>query len=297
MLSFDELWELLITQDESAQIEVKRGSKIDKSCWESISAFANEPGLGGGYLILGIKASEDSDSNEYEIEGVQDSDQIQRDLACQCKEVFNIPIRPHIEPFTRERKIVIVAFIPEVQPSEKPVFITKRGLPKGAFRRIASADQKCTERDIELFYQERNAQTYDTTLLQDATLDDFDSDAIAAYRRERQEVNPNASELTYSDHDLLFSLGATARHPNQKGEYCPTIAGIILFGNAIALRRYFPMHRIDYLIIEGTEWVADPDKRYQGLEMREPLLLAIPKLITLVLNDLPKAFNLAENGI
>lgn len=187
--------------------------------------------------------------------------------------------------------------IPEVQPSEKPVYITKRGLPQGAFTRIASTDQKCTDRDIELFYQERNAQTYDTTIFPDATLDDLDPEAIATYRRERQALNSNASELNFDDQQLLYALNAIARHPTQKGEYCPTIAGLILFGKAIALRRYFPMHRIDYILVEGKEWVSDPDKRYQSLEIREPLLLAIPKLTTLILNDLPKAFNLAENGI
>ncbi|WNN88088.1 restriction endonuclease subunit S [Gloeocapsopsis dulcis] len=134
-------------------------------------------------------------------------------------------------------------------------------------------------------------------ILLDTTLDDLDPEAIVAYRRERLALNPNASELNYNDQDLLYCFNAIARHPNQKGEYCPTIAGLILFGKAIALRRYFPMHRIDYILVEGKEWVSDPDKRYQSIEIREPLLLAIPKLTTLVLNDLPKAFNLAENGI
>jgi ATP-dependent DNA helicase RecG len=59
----------------------------------------------------------------------------------------------------------------------------------------------------------------------------------------------------------------------------------------------FRCTRIDYILVEGKEWVSDPDKRYQSTEIREPLLLAIPKLITLVLNDLPKAFGLAENEI
>lgn len=173
MLTFDELWELLITEDESVGIEAKKGSEVGKSCWETISAFSNGPSLGGGYLLLGIKSPEESDTKSYEIEGIADPDKMQRDLATQCREVFSITIRPQIETVTKGRKTVIVAFIPEVQPSEKPVYIINRGLPKGAFRRIASTDQKCTERDIELFYQERNAQTYDTTILLDATLDVF----------------------------------------------------------------------------------------------------------------------------
>jgi ATP-dependent DNA helicase RecG len=141
------------------------------------------------------------------------------------------------------------------------------------------------------FYKERSAQTYDTTTIPDATFNDIDLEAIAAYRRERQAVNPNASELNYDDQRLLFALNAITKNPNQKEEYCLTFAGLILFGNAISLRRYFPMHRIDYILVEGKEWVSDPDKRYQSIEIREPLLLAIPKLITLVLNDLPKAYS------
>jgi len=297
MLTFDELWEILITEDEGVEIEAKKGSEVSKSCRETISAFSNEPSLGGGYLILGIKSPNESETKNYEIEGIADPDKIQLDLATQCSSVFNITIRPQIETATKDGKIVIVAFIPEVQPSEKPVYIINRGLPKGAFRRTASSDQKCTERDMELFYKERNAQTYDTTTIPDATLDDIDPEAIAAYRRERQAINPNASELNYDNQKLLFSLNAIAKNPNQKGEYCLTFAGLILFGNAVALRRYFPMHRIDYILVEGKEWVSDPDKRYQSTEIREPLLLAIPKLITLVLNDLPKAFGLAENEI
>jgi ATP-dependent DNA helicase RecG len=72
------------------------------------------------------------------------------------------------------------------------------------------------------------------------------------------------TELNYDDQRLLFALNAIARHPTQKEEYCLTFAGLILFGNAIALRRYFPMHRIDYILVEGKEWVSDPDKRYKG---------------------------------
>jgi len=297
MLTFDELWELLIAQDESVQIEVKRGSEFGKSCWETISAFANEPGLDGGYLILGIKALEGSDGDKYEIEGLDDPDKIQRDLASQCREVFNITIRPRVETVTKSGKTLVVAFIPEAQPSEKPVYITSRGISKGGFRRIASTDQRLTETDIELFYRERNSQSYDATPFPDATLDDLAPEAIAAYRRERKAFNPDASELNYDDRELLYSLNAIVKHPTQKGEYCLTFAGLILFGNAITLRRHCPMHRIDYILVEGKEWVADPDKRFQVVEVREPLLLAIPRLITLVLNDLPKAFSLDENGI
>lgn len=120
MLTFDELWELLTTQDESQQIEVKQGSEVSKSCWETISAFSNEPGLGGGYLILGIQDPTKSQTRQYEIVGVSDPDKIQRDLTSQCNTTFNIPLRPQINLETRDGKTIVIAYVPEASPISKP---------------------------------------------------------------------------------------------------------------------------------------------------------------------------------
>ena len=57
------------------------------------------------------------------------------------------------------------------------------------------------------------------------------------------------------------------------------------------------MSRIDYIIVEGREWVPDPNHRYQTVEIIEPLLLSIPRLVSLVLNDIPKAFSIGDNSI
>jgi ATP-dependent DNA helicase RecG len=298
MLTFDELWELLTTQDESNQIEVKQGSEVSKSCWETISAFSNEPGLGGGYLILGITDPSRSLSGQYEITGIENPDQIQRNLLNICNdETFNHRLRPNIILETIEGKTVVIAYIPEAPLNQKPIYITKDKLPKGAYRRIGSADVKCNEDDLQRFYEERQNQSYDTTAITDAILDDLDPQAIKAYRQLRANVKPTASELNYEDQDLLYCLNAITRHPNNPQAYCPTFAGLILFGKAIALRRYFPMHRIDYILIQGTEWISDPDERYLAIEILEPLLLAIPRLSTLVINDLPKTFHLEENSL
>jgi ATP-dependent DNA helicase RecG len=289
--SFEDLWERLTNQDESVLIEAKTcANQIGESVLETISAFANEPSRGGGYLILGTKKIDD----EYQITGVNDTDKIQCDLVSQCTESFNLPIRPQIDIISQDGKNLILVYIPESQPQEKPIYIKKRGLEKGAFRRIGSADSRCTDRDLEIFYQLRSHHSYDYSPVPEADLEDFDPAAIAEYRKRRADINPSAAELNFNDRDLLYALSATTKH---QGERCPTIAGLLLFGKSIALKRLFPMHRIDYILVEGKEWVPDPDRRYQSIEVLEPLLLAIPRLITLLLADIPKAFVMGENGI
>lgn len=268
--SFEDLWERLTNQDESVLIEAKTcANQIGESVLETISAFANEPSRGGGYIILGAKKIDD----EYQITGVNDTDKIQCDLVSQCTESFNLPIRPQIDIISQDGKNLLLVYIPESQPQEKPIYIKKRGLPKGAFHRIGSADSKCTDRDLEIFYQLRSHHSYDYSPVPEADLEDFDPAAIAEYRKRRADINPSAAELNFNDRDLLYALSATTKH---QGERCPTIAGLLLFGKSIALKRLFPMHRIDYILVEGKEWVPDPDRRYQSIEVLEPLLLAIP---------------------
>ncbi len=72
----------------------------------------------------------------------------------------------------------------------------------------------------------------DSSILPDARLDDFDPAAVAAYRRERVRINPQAEELDYSDEGLLESLGALRR---VDGRLQPTLAGIVLFRKPLLL--------------------------------------------------------------
>jgi ATP-dependent DNA helicase RecG len=88
-ISFNELWEKLLSNDESVLIEAKRSSEIGKSMMETVSAFANEPGRGGGYLILGVERSNDDISEDYKLTGVPNSDQMQSNFATQCREMFS----------------------------------------------------------------------------------------------------------------------------------------------------------------------------------------------------------------
>ena len=292
--TFDELWQKLCSADESVEIEAKRAEEVGKSVLATVSAFANEPDRGGGYLLLGATRDENALFPDYVIVGVSNPDKIQADLATQCREMFNIPIRPEIRVEPHNKKNVVVVHIPEAADHDKPVYIKAKGLPKGAFRRVGSTDQVCTDDDIAMFFQARGQRSHDESPLPDTSTDDVDPRALQEYRRLRIEAGTESELVGYSDDDLLYALGATARID---GRTCLTVAGLIVFGKTIALRRHMPMTRVDYIRVEGREWVPDPDKRYQSIEKLGPLMLTIPALISQVLEDIPKAFTLAEDGV
>lgn len=222
MLEFGELWKHLKNLDETVEIEAKTAEKLGSAILETVSAFANEPGRGGGYLLLGVRMATDMPFPTYEIVGVDDADQMQADLATQCRTKLNRPVRPEMFVENRDGRRVVVAFIPEAQPSEKPVYITSRGLPKGAFRRIGSTDQKCTEDDLAAFYTSRPHASFDETPADGSDVSDIDPEMLALYRVERAHVNPDAPELDYDDGELLRALSCAVV---RDGEIVPTLAG------------------------------------------------------------------------
>ena len=296
MKTAKELFAELNSFDENRRIEAKSASAVGKSMMETVCAFANEPGLCGGYLLLGAKRTGIAEDGRpiYEPENIENTDKIQSDFVAMCNSMFNVRIRPIINVEEYLGKTVIVVKIEELPESQKPAYFAKRGLPEGAFRRIGPSDEKCSEEDMYLFYQ--SADTYDSCIVDDADLDDIDENALNFYRKLRKEVNPDAEELTLNDVDLLRALGAVKK--NKQGGYDLTYTGLLVFGKQMSLRRLVPSFRVDYIRISGNQWLADGDNRFeQTIDMRGPLILMVNKACSAVMDDLPKGFELKKDSM
>lgn len=296
MRTAKELFAELNSFDENRRIEAKSASAVGKSMMETVCAFANEPGLCGGYLLLGAKRTGMAEDGRpvYEPENIENTDKVQSDFVAMCNSMFNVRIRPIINVEEYLGKTVIVVKIEELPESQKPAYFAKRGLPEGAFRRIGPSDEKCSEEDMYLFYQ--SADTYDSCIVDDADLDDIDENALNFYRKLRKEVNPDAEELTLDDVDLLRALGAIKK--NKQGGYDLTYTGLLVFGKQMSLRRLVPSFRVDYIRISGNQWLADGDNRFeQTIDMRGPLILMVNKACSAVMDDLPKGFELKKDSM
>ena len=295
MRTADDLFQELEALDESHRIEAKQARQIDRSVMETVCAFANEPGLGGGYLLLGVgRSAGDFPNNTCRIEGIDDPDKLQADLVSQCASAFNRPLRPRVSVETLNGRTVLVVFVPEAAPTEKPIFLQKLGLPRGAYRRIGSTDQQGTEDDLVALYAGHQMDTFDAAIVHDADMTGIDRDALGDYRQVRRAINPDAEELRWSDEDLLLALGCARR---DDGQLKPTVAGIVLFGTTSALRRCFPMVRIDYIRVAGRQWVEDPDHRFDTLEIRAGLLTAIRRATNTVRDEQIQSFALPEGAL
>ena len=295
MKTAQEIFDQLNSIDENVRIDAKKASEIDKSIMETICAFANEPGLGGGYLLLGaVRTGFKNGLPVYVPENIENPDKIQNDLTTQCSTMFNVRIRPQIETEVVDGKTVLVVKIDEAPEAQKPIYIVNRGLPQGAFRRVGSSDQKCTEDDMRIFYS--SAESFDSTIVKGATLDDIDDNAVEYYRKLRAKVNPNAEELSYDDKDLLMALRACEKEKD--GSYILTYTGLVVFGKSMSLRRLLPALRVDYIRVSGNRWIEDPDKRFEAtIDMRGPLILLVNRALNAIKDDLPKGFELKKGNL
>jgi len=109
-----QLFDLLNQQDECPWIEAKGGSTCSHSVMETVCAYCNEPGLGGGYILMGIAGDETALFPQYRISGVTDPDKLQRDFATQCAGMFNIPVRPEVSVENVSGKTVIRIWVNEL---------------------------------------------------------------------------------------------------------------------------------------------------------------------------------------
>ena len=80
-----------------------------------------------------------------------------------------------------DEKPVLLITVEELDPSRKPLYFTSTGLPKGAFRRIGSGDQRCNDDDIRSFHAAARAPTPELDAVPGTSIDDVDPQAIKRY--------------------------------------------------------------------------------------------------------------------
>ena len=276
----------LIEMDENERIEAKTG--LGNASMKTVSSFSNETGLRGGWIVFGVTRK---DENHYEYTGVADPDALQAELATRCRGSFNRILHPTLRVDIIEGQRIVVAYIPEAHPADKPVYLKKMGLPKGAFRRVGSVDQTVTDDDLARFALLANEVPYEQRILQGSHRDDIDPLAITAYRRQLRETRPASELLELNDNDLLLAIQALKS--SQADELVPTLLGLLLFGTKLAIRKYLPMQRVDVLVSDGSSLTDN----YQVTEIQEALVTGWRKVFSSLRETLPLRVSLPDDSL
>lgn len=213
------------------------------SLWETYSAMANTD---GGYIVLGVKQQDDS----YVVIGLHDPAQARRDfwntLNNRGKISANLLRDEDVFPREVQGKQLVVIRVPRASRYERPVYVGQNPL-LGTYRRSYEGDYHCTEKEVGRMLADRSEEPWDSQILENFGLEDFDQANMSQYRQLFSARAPAHPWLSEGLMGFLKKLGAWREDRDTKRQG-PTVAGMLMFGRGEAIRdpEAVPDFHLDY---------------------------------------------------
>ena len=205
-------------ESENERLEVKSAKGgFPKKCYDTISSFSNKR---GGIIIFGI-----NEENDFEVEGVYDVNDIQKQITDLCSDSMYPIIRPEIISFKYEDKDIMAVKINELPMSEKPCYYKPKGIVKGSYTRVGDRDDILT--DYELYSLQCYSENIfnDTRIVKKSGIDDLDMEKITNYINTIKSIRPNFAKNSFEKCMELCGIVS-----EEEGKLYPTIAGMMIFG-------------------------------------------------------------------
>lgn len=238
----DQISDLLKT-GENHMLECKLAEKgLPESIWETYSAFANTE---GGTILLGVKEQ----AGMFMVQGLPDDvlARYQKDfwntLNNRKKISKNILLNHHVFVAEISGKRVLRIDVPAADRRDKPVYVGADPM-QGTYRRNFEGDYLCREEAVRGMFADQQDIPDDIRVAEDLGLDAFNKDTIKGYRIRFESLNPVHPWNRLPNDEFLMKL--TAVKKNKEGKLSPTVAGLLMFGNADSIIQVFPGYFLDY---------------------------------------------------
>ncbi|RDV36232.1 AAA family ATPase [Bradymonadaceae bacterium TMQ3] len=249
--------------DFEAKLAAGRDGKgaIPDSMWETYSAMAN---TSGGVILLGARELKDG---SLEFRGLGDITRVETDLWNQLqnpeKVSANILTRESVEQVEVNGVDILLIHVPKASRADRPVFI-KGSWETGTYVRVHEGDRRLSM-DVARRMVADAINDRDASVLEDFTLDDLHAGTIRRYREFFAARRPEHPYLEKDDEDFLIAIGAAKRRRGGDGVIRPTLAGLWMLGDEIAIRDLLPHWHLSY-----KELPEDPNDSRRWLDRVHP---------------------------
>ena len=236
--------ELNEKQSETISIEVKtaKAGKPEKY-YDTISSFANTM---GGIILFGIEEKKHKNNTTFEIVGVYDANDLQKNITNLCSTEFEPVIRPEINIVNIENKNVVAVRIDALNQINKPCYYKPKGLHNGSYTRIGDRDDNMTEYEIYKCISYKENVKDDLKPVVRATMKDLDEKLLNTFIENVKADKPKLAE--FSNEEILLNYGVITEIEDK---IFPTVAGIIVFG--IYPQKFFPQWFVAAIVVPGFE--------------------------------------------
>lgn len=222
-------------KSESQTIELKAAEfGCPKKFYDTLSSFSNQDD--GGVIIFGI-----DESKGYSVVGVYDSQDLQKQINNQCKEM-EPPVRPLITICDIDGKNIVSAEIPGIEITNRPCYYKGKGKIKGSYIRSGDSDEPMT--DYEIYSYEAYRQKYqdDVRIVDRASVQTIDEEKLAEYKAMCKKDKPHLSKVADDQFNELMSITKDGRL---------TLSSVLLF--CVYPQAYFPQLSIIATAVYGNE--------------------------------------------
>lgn len=212
---------------EPTDVEVKSAAGgLPKTVPETLSAFANGA---GGTLILGLAEA----AGFRPVDGF-DAPAIRDALVSACVDKVTPPLRVPVEIVELDGALVVCVEVDELDPVDKPCYVTTRGDYGGSFIRGGDGDRRLSRYEVSQLLSNRTQPTHDRVAVPRASVGDLDVELVDEFLRGIREGPSRLSRMTRDD--LLLQLDILVE--SELGAMHPSLAGLLCFGTYP--QRHFP---------------------------------------------------------
>lgn len=139
---------------------------------------------------------------------------------------------------------LIVIKVPRADYKMRPIYIGENPY-KGTFKRNNEGDYHATEHEIRGMIRDQNPDGNDGMILEYYTMDDIDKETLRKYRQIFEVRNDGHVWNALDDKSFLEKLGGY-RKDRREGKEGLTLAGLMMFGDGLAIRNEFDNIFMDY---------------------------------------------------
>lgn len=233
---------------ESVSLECKLAAGRDgkgalpEDFWPTYSAFANTD---GGIVILGLREKK----GVFTPEGIAEPGRVRTELFNglnnRQKVSVNLLTDDQVNELVINGKTLLVIEVPRAKRQLRPVFLTQNPLAGHTYRRLNEGDRPLPDEEVKRMLAEQVEDSRDDRILRGYGLEDLDRETFRAYRQVFAIRDPGHPWNTIEDLEFLRQIGAW-RRDRESGEEGLTQAGILMFGQMVAIQEALPHYMLDY---------------------------------------------------
>lgn len=218
---------------ESQTLELKAAHEgCPKKLYDTLSAFSNQDT--GGTILFGM-----DESQNYEIVGVYDIQDLQKKVNEQCKQMVPV-VRPVFSSIRIEGKGIVAAEIPGIDITERPCYYGGVGRTKGSYVRSGDSDEPMSDYEIYSYEAFRKKYQDDIRVNERADMTAIELPKLERYINQIKDANPKLAKLPEDEIKKFLNMCINGR---------PTLVCTLLF--SIYPQMFYPQYTINAMVVPG----------------------------------------------